>query len=96
MQLSRFAPASPRAPVANPAPYPARPLTPTPPAGYETTANTLAYAVWAISAHPRVQARVLAEVDAFGRGRPVGYEHLQAAGGPFPYLHAVLKETTRM
>lgn len=67
-----------------------------PAAGFETTANTLAYAVWAISAHPRVQARVLAEVDAFGRSRPPGFQDLQQQGGAFPYLQAVIKETLRL
>ena len=46
------------------------------------------------SPSPRLQARVLAEVDAFGRGRAVGYEDLGAGG--FPYLNATLKEALRL
>jgi pentalenene oxygenase len=44
--------------------------------GYETTANTLAYCVYNIAAHPEVEARLLAEVDAYGRGRKVQYRDL--------------------
>eukprot|EP00955_Chlamydomonas_euryale_P001082 12509-Chlamydomonas_euryale.AAC.1 len=33
-------------------------------AGYETTANALAFAVHAISSHPEVEQKLLAEVDA--------------------------------
>lgn len=63
-------------------------------AGYETTANTLAFTIWCISAHPRAQERVLAEVDAFGRGREVTYADVQ--GGAFTYLAAALKESMRL
>ncbi|GBF88848.1 cytochrome P450 [Raphidocelis subcapitata] len=63
-------------------------------AGYETTANTLAYTLYAISANPRVQERVLAEIDAFGRDRAPG--HADVAGGAFPYLEATLKESMRL
>jgi len=38
---------------------------------YETTANTLSYCVYNIAGNPRVQERLLAEVDAFGRDRQV-------------------------
>lgn len=40
-------------------------------AGYETTANTLAYCIYNIAAHPEVQQRLLAEVDAFGSHKTI-------------------------
>lgn len=61
-------------------------------AGYETTANTLAYCVYNIAAHPQVQARLLAEVDAYGRGRKVAYKDLDQ----FPYAEAVVREALRL
>lgn len=39
------------------------------PAGYETTANALAFAIHSIAANPCVEAKMLAEIDAFGRER---------------------------
>jgi cytochrome P450 len=38
-------------------------------AGYETTANTLAFCIYNIAAHPEVQQRVLEEIDSYGRDR---------------------------
>ena len=38
----------------------------TPDAGYDTTAMTLAHAVYAIATHADVEARLLAEIDSFG------------------------------
>ena len=38
-------------------------------AGYDTTATTLAYALWALGRHPEVQHRLVAEVDAIPAGR---------------------------
>lgn len=38
-------------------------------AGYETTANALAFAIYLISSNPAAQARVLAEVDEVLQGR---------------------------
>jgi cytochrome P450 len=49
------------------------------PQGYETTANTLAYAVYNISAHPEVEARLLAEIDAVGHDRVIGYADMSQA-----------------
>lgn len=51
-------------------------------AGYETTANALAFAIYCLSTHPEAQARLLAEVDAFGTdqaswGRFVGWVLMQ-------------------
>jgi len=47
-------------------------------AGYETTANTLAFSIYNIATHPEVQQRLLEEVDAFGRDRKVTYADLGA------------------
>lgn len=45
-----------------------RPFPAPPPAaaGYETTANALSFAIYCLSTTPEAEARVLAEVDAFG------------------------------
>ncbi|MEW5303737.1 MAG: hypothetical protein WDW36_006398 [Sanguina aurantia] len=61
-------------------------------AGSETTASALAFAVHLIARHPEVQARLLAEIDAFGSGAPVSEQDLQQ----FPYLEAVFSETLRL
>lgn len=34
---------------------------------YETTANTLAFTIYLLAVNPEVEARLIAEVDAFGR-----------------------------
>jgi cytochrome P450 len=59
-------------------------------AGYETTANTLAYCVYNIAAHPEVEARLLAEVDAYGSGRKVQYRDLDQVR-----QHRMLKQSAR-
>lgn len=38
-------------------------------AGYETTANALAFAVYLVSTNPAKRDRLLAEIDTFGRTR---------------------------
>ena len=38
-------------------------------AGYETTANALAFAVYLLTANPAKRDRLLAELDAYGRTR---------------------------
>lgn len=53
--------------------HPARLLASCPPpppraAGYETTANALAFAIYLLATHPEAEARMLAEIDAFGGG----------------------------
>lgn len=63
-------------------------------AGYETTANSISMTLHAISAHPRVQERVLSEIDCFGRDREVTYADL--TGDNFPYLQATIKEALRL
>ena len=41
-------------------------------AGYETSSNALAFAVYLLASHPAAEAALLAEVDAFGRERVRG------------------------
>lgn len=38
---------------------------------YETTSTLLAFAVYAMCTHADVEARVLAEVDAWGKDKPI-------------------------
>ena len=59
-------------------------------AGYETTANTLAYSVYLLGKHPDAQQRLLQEVDQHP-GRP-GYDSLHQ----FPYAAAVINEALRL
>ena len=59
-------------------------------AGYETTANTLAYSVYLLGKHPDSQQRLLQEVDRHP-GRP-GYDSLHQ----FPYAAAVINEALRL
>lgn len=39
------------------------------PCRYETTANTLAFVIYMLAVHPGAEARLVQEVDAFGRSR---------------------------
>jgi cytochrome P450 len=59
-------------------------------AGHETTAKLLGWALWRLSRHPDMRARVASEL----RGLP----HPAAAGAPerMPFTDAVLKETLRL
>jgi cytochrome P450 len=50
-------------------------------AGYETTAVALAYTIYCLARHPEVEERLIREVDAFGRERPVSMESLEEVGG---------------
>ena len=59
-------------------------------AGYETTANTLAFSIYLLARNPDTQQRLLQEVDQFA-GRP-GYDDLQH----FPYSAAVINEALRL
>ncbi len=58
-------------------------------AGHETTAITLAWALYAVHRHAPVKARLLAEIDALGSDPAP--EDLAA----LPYLNAVVDETLR-
>jgi thromboxane-A synthase/cytochrome P450 family 3 subfamily A len=66
-------------------------------AGYETTANTVACAVHALSASPAAQRRLQSEVDAFfakaGRGAALTPE---AVAAEFPFADACVKEALRL
>ena len=46
-------------------------------AGYETTANALSFALYLIATNKAAEERVVAEVDAFGRGRTPTYDDLE-------------------
>lgn len=46
-------------------------------AGYETTANTLAFSLYNLARFPEVEQRLIDEVDAFGCDRQPCYEDLQ-------------------
>ena len=59
-------------------------------AGYETTANTLAFSIYLLGRNPSAQQSLLQEVDQFA-GRP-GYDDLQQ----FPYAAAVINEALRL
>eukprot|EP00899_Mesostigma_viride_P023922 jgi/Mesvir1/4714/Mv05636-RA.2 len=63
--------------------------------GSDTTANTLAFALYCVSGDPAVEARVVEEVLAPGRGPgvPLTHEDLE---DKFPYVEAVIKESLRM
>mmetsp|Transcript_28518 Transcript_28518/g.73237 ORF Transcript_28518/g.73237 Transcript_28518/m.73237 type:complete len:527 (+) Transcript_28518:1112-2692(+) len=60
-------------------------------AGYETTANALAFAMYNLARYEEVYDKAAAEVDAYG-DKPLEYADLSA----FPYLDALIKETLRM
>ncbi|KZV68751.1 cytochrome P450 [Peniophora sp. CONT] len=60
-------------------------------AGHETSANTLAFALWELARHPETQQRLRRELETFP-GEP-SYEDFQTK---LPYLDAVLRETLRL
>lgn len=61
-------------------------------AGYETTANAVAFAVHLLSKHPQHEARLLAEIDqAVGKAEPDAH-HLPHC----PFVEAVINETLRI
>ncbi|KAL4448043.1 hypothetical protein ABPG75_005262 [Micractinium tetrahymenae] len=62
-------------------------------AGYETTANLLSYCIYLLALHPEHEAKVLAEVDAFGRERTPTAADLEAS---FPHTQAVIHEALRL
>ena len=45
-------------------------------AGYETTANALAFATYLLAANPDKEAKMCEEIDAFGRDATPGYDDL--------------------
>ena len=62
-------------------------------AGYETTSTALTFAIAALARHPEVEAKLLAEVDAFPWDVSAGvpYEHI----AKLPYTRAVIDEAMR-
>ncbi|KAI9224587.1 cytochrome P450 [Blastocladiella britannica] len=76
-------------------------------AGHDTTANTLAFALYLLGMHPEVQSKARAEVLAvMGDAKTTGSEKTSPAEVPFPtndqqhkqlpYLTQVIKETMRI
>ncbi|MEW5314604.1 MAG: hypothetical protein WDW38_006087 [Sanguina aurantia] len=61
-------------------------------AGYETTANTLAFAIYLLAVNPEAEARLVEEVDAFCQARAITTADLDK----FPYADAVVKEALRL
>lgn len=61
-------------------------------AGYETTSNALGFVAYHVARNPEVQAKLLAEIDEFGRDRVPTYEDT----AQLPYLDAVVNEALRM
>jgi cytochrome P450 len=59
-------------------------------AGHETTAITLAWALYAVHRHPAVKDRLLAEID------PLGPDPATDELARLPYLQAVIDETLRL
>jgi len=65
-------------------------------AGFETTANTLTFAVYLLAKHPEWQERLAAAIDAAlpaGPGSPITADFLASAP---PLLDAVINETLRL
>lgn len=60
-------------------------------AAFETTAESVAWAIAMLWANPTARARAYAEVDELG-GAPIEYSQLQR----LPYLRAVVEETLRI
>ncbi|BDA42318.1 Cytochrome P450 3A24 [Coccomyxa sp. Obi] len=61
-------------------------------AGYETTASALAFTIYNLSANPDKAAKLIQEVDAFGRDRLPQNNDLEK----LPYVQAVFKEALRL
>jgi cytochrome P450 len=61
-------------------------------AGYETTANALAFTLYLLAANQNEQLRLCEEVDAFGCDKVPSYDDLER----LPYVEACLKEALRL
>jgi cytochrome P450 len=61
-------------------------------AGHETTALSLMFAVYLLSAHPVEAARLRTDIDNVLQGRPIEVEDLKQ----LPFLDAVIREALRM
>ena len=60
-------------------------------AGYETTANALAFTTYLLESKPDKEAAMVAEIDAFGRDRVANYDDLPAVNSYKAHRHALLK-----
>jgi cytochrome P450 len=58
-------------------------------AGYETTASALAFTVYHVARNPDKEAKLLAEIDAFGRSRAPTLEDLDQVGNRSPATAAL-------
>jgi cytochrome P450 len=63
-------------------------------AGEDTTANTLAWAIWLLNEHPQLAARAINEVNAVLGGEPCPTRHEQLA--QLDFLEACVNETMRL
>jgi len=63
-------------------------------AGEDTTANTLAWAIWLLDAHPQVAVRASNEVNAVLGGEPCPTRYEQLA--QLDFLEACIQETMRL
>ncbi|PAV61608.1 hypothetical protein WR25_03127 isoform D [Diploscapter pachys] len=61
-------------------------------AGFDTTANSLAYASYLLAKHPEKQKRLIQEVDEYCKGETIEYETL----GKLKYMDCVAKEALRL
>eukprot|EP00898_Chlorokybus_atmophyticus_P005111 jgi/Chlat1/5600/Chrsp369S00858 len=61
-------------------------------AGFETTSNTLSFALYLISKNPAVEKRMLEEIDQVGRDTVPSCDDLDK----FPYVECIVKETLRL
>ncbi|KAK9827287.1 hypothetical protein WJX81_000437 [Elliptochloris bilobata] len=61
-------------------------------AGYESTANMLAFTLYLLALNKSKEAHLIAEVEAFGGNRMPCYSDLAS----FPYVEATLKEALRV
>lgn len=64
-------------------------------AAYETTTASMAFALHLLATHPDKEAKLLAEIDAFGRDIVPTFAQV-TDGKTFPYTEAVFKEALRL
>jgi cytochrome P450 len=64
-------------------------------AAYETTTASMAFALHLLATHPEKEAKLLAEIDAFGREVVPTFAQV-TDGKTFPYTEAVFKEALRL
>lgn len=65
-------------------------------AGHDTTASTLAYALWELATQPETQERLRKEVDELFESLPDGEQPTYKQYMQLRYLDAVVKETLRL